>query len=205
MAGRSVDDSGGSASSVRGRPRREETSERIQEAALALLRRGGPDAVTIEAIAAESGVAKTTIYRRHADREAVLRAALEAAMTPPREALGDTPREKIRWALDAAWRKTTVLLGRGGLSALVADTQPPFSDLFRSVLTLYTDALADLVRADVAAGTLRPEVDADVVVSLLFGAHLGELVRRGQVSEDFGDSCVDLIWSALVREDGGDC
>jgi AcrR family transcriptional regulator len=159
--------------------------------------------VTIEAIAAESGVAKTTVYRRHADREAVLRAALEAAMTPPREALGDTPREKIRWALEAVWRQTSGLLGRGGLSALVADTQPQFTDLFRSVLTPYTDALADLIRADVAAGTLRPEVDADAVVSLLFGAYLGELVRRGQVSKGFADSCVDLIWAALVREDGG--
>jgi AcrR family transcriptional regulator len=156
--------------------------------------------VTIEAIAAESGVAKTTIYRRHADREAVLRAALEAAMTPPREATGDTPREKIRWALDAAWRQTSELLGRGGLSALVADTRPLFSDLFRSVLTPYTEALADLIRADAAAGTLRPDVDADAAVSLLFGAYLGELVRRGQVSEGFSDRCVDLIWAAFVRQ-----
>jgi AcrR family transcriptional regulator len=158
--------------------------------------------VTIEAIAAESGVAKTTIYRRHADREAVLRAALEAAMTPPGEAPGDTPREKIRWALDDAWRQTSEVLGRGGLSALVADARPHFSELFRSVLTPYADAIADLIRADVAAGTLRADVDADVVVSLLFGAHLGELVRRGRVSTGFGDKCVDLIWAALVRDGG---
>lgn len=160
--------------------------------------------MTIEAIAAESGVAKTTIYRRHADREAVLRAALAAAMTPPREAPGDTPREKIRWAIDAAWRQTSQVLGRGGLSALVADTRPQFSELFRSVLTPYTDAIADLIRADVAAGTLRPDVDADVVVSLLFGAYLGELVRRGRVSKGFGERCVDLIWAALVPEGGSD-
>lgn len=200
MAGRSAGVPESPASAGPGRPRRVETTRRIHEAALGLLRRSGPAAVTIEAIAAESGVAKTTIYRRHADREAVLRAALEAAMTPPRNAPGDTPREKIRWALDAAWRQTSELLGRGGLSALVADTRPQFSDLFRSVLTPYTDAIADLIRADVAAGVLRPEVDADTVVSLLFGAHLGELVRRGQIGEGFSDRCVDLIWAALVSE-----
>lgn len=204
MAGRSVGTPGSPTSARPGRPRREQTSRSIHQAALELLRRGGPGAVTIEAIAAESGVAKTTIYRRHADREAVLRAALEAVMTPPREAPGDTPREKIRWALDAAWRQTAELLGRGGLSALVAGTRPQFSDLFRSVLTPYTDALADLIRADAAAGTLRPDLDVDAVVSLLFGAYLGELVRRGQVSEGFSERCVDLIWAALVREGGSD-
>ncbi len=125
-------------------------------------------------------------------------------MTPPREAPGDSPRERIRWALDAAWRQSSEVLGRGGLSALVADARPHFSALFRSVLTPYTDAIADLIRADVAAGTLRPDVDVDAVVSLLFGAYLGELVRRGQVGRDFGERCVDLMWAALVREDGGE-
>src|SRR5215213_9526346 len=48
-----------------GRPRREETDRSIREAALRLLRECGPAVVTVEAVAAESGVAKTTIYRRH--------------------------------------------------------------------------------------------------------------------------------------------
>ena len=61
-----------------GRPRRAETDRNIGEAALRLLHEAGPSGVTVEAVAAESGVAKTTIYRRHADRESVLRAALAA-------------------------------------------------------------------------------------------------------------------------------
>ena len=39
--------------------------ERITAAALDLLRTQGPAAVTVEAVAARSGVAKTTIYRRY--------------------------------------------------------------------------------------------------------------------------------------------
>ena len=38
--------------------------------------------MTVEAVAAESGVAKTTIYRRYSDREAVLRAALVCSHRP---------------------------------------------------------------------------------------------------------------------------
>src|SRR5688500_7888301 len=83
-----------------GRPRREETDRSIHDAALTLLRDRGPAAVTVEAVAAGSGVAKTTIYRRYADREAVLRAALGEAIGAPGEPPGTTPRERIEWALD---------------------------------------------------------------------------------------------------------
>jgi AcrR family transcriptional regulator len=160
--------------------------------------------VTIEAVATESGVAKTTIYRRHDDREALLRAVLEAAIRPPAEPIGDNPREKIRWALDQAWNQVSEVLGRGGVSALLADTHPRFSELFRRVLTPYTDALIELIRADMVAGRLRQDLDADAVVSLLFGAFLGELVRRGRVDPTFSERCVDLIWVAMTATDVDD-
>ena len=184
----------------RGRPRRAETDRNIYEATLRLLRTGGPAAVTVEAVAAESGVAKTTVYRRYADREVVLRAALRAAISPPGEPLGQTPREKIRWALDQTWHQMSDVLGRGGVSALLGNTQPRFNELFRKVLRPYADALVELIRADMSAGELRPDLDADTVVSLLFGAYPGELVRRGRVDKGFSERCVDLIWVAMRRE-----
>lgn len=184
----------------RGRPRRAETDRSIHAAALRLLRTGGPAAVTIEAVATESGAAKTTIYRRYKDREAVLRAALAAAISPPVEPLGDSPREKIRWALDQTWHQMSEVLGRGGVSAILGNTQPSFTRLFRSVLTPYTDALVDLIRADMAAGELRRDLDPEVVVSLLVGAYMGELVRRGRVGKAFSETCVDLLWLAMTAD-----
>ena len=187
----------GSSKPPRGRPRRQETDRSIHVAALRLLRESGPAAVTVEAVATESGVAKTTIYRRYADREAVLRAALKAAISVPEEPVGDTPRDKIQWALDQTWRQVSGVLGRGGLSALLGNTHPSFTRLFRSVLTPYAGALVDLILTDMAAGELRRDLDPDVAVSLLIGAYLGELVRRGRVAEEFGAKCVDLIWVAM--------
>jgi AcrR family transcriptional regulator len=189
--------SAGAGSPGPGRPRREETDRSIHAAALKLLRAGGPAAVTVEALAAEAGVAKTTIYRRYADSQAVLRAALKAAIVPPGEPIGDTPREKIRWALDQTWRQMAEVLGRGGVSALLGNTDPRFTELFRRVLTPYTRALVDLIRADMAVGELRRDLDPDTVVSLLVGAYLGELVRRGRVGKDFVVRCVDLMWVAM--------
>src|ERR1051325_9819002 len=49
--------------------------EGIFDATLTLLRAKGPRSVTVEAVAARSGIAKTTIYRRHRDRRDMLSAA----------------------------------------------------------------------------------------------------------------------------------
>jgi hypothetical protein len=88
------------------------------------------------------------------------------------------------------------VLGRGGVSAIVQNTQPAFTRLFRSVLTPYADALVDLIRGDMAVGELRRDLDPDTVVSLLIGAYLGELVRRGRVDQGFSEKCVDLMWGS---------
>jgi hypothetical protein len=99
------------------------------------------------------------------------------------------------------WHQMAEVLGRGGLAAILGNSDPRFTELFRSILTPYNDALADLIRSDVAAGVLRPDLDADTMVSVLIGAYLGELVRRGGVDEGFGDRCLNLMWVAMT---GGD-
>ena len=55
---------------VRGRrpKRRAATEEKIVRSVLKLAREKGFNAVTIDAVVADSGVAKTTIYRRYTDR-----------------------------------------------------------------------------------------------------------------------------------------
>lgn len=191
---------GASPSPGPGRPRRQETDRSIHAATLHLLRERGPAAVTVEAVAAESGVAKTTIYRRYADREAMLRTALGAAIGTPGEPPGTAPRERIQWALDQAWHQMAEVLGRGGLSAILQDADPRFTDLFHDVLSPYTDALVELMRSDMDAGKLRPDLQPDTVVSLLIGAYLGELVRRGRVDEGFSERVLDLMWMAMTAD-----
>jgi AcrR family transcriptional regulator len=182
----------------RGRPRSADTDRRILSAGLSLLRDGGPRAVTVEAVTESSGVAKTTIYRRYADRHELLRAALADAIGKAGEPPNADPREKIRWALNQTWQQMTDVLGPGGLAAIVGNTDPRFTDAFRSILVPYTDALIALIRADVMDGKLRPDLDADAAVSLMVGAYLGELVRRGTVDAEFTDKCIHLMWIAMT-------
>jgi AcrR family transcriptional regulator len=186
----------------RGRPRSAETDRRILDAVREVLRTRGPGAVTVEAVAERSGVAKTTIYRRYADRQEVLRAALVEAIGEPGDPPDGDPREKVSWAVDQTWRRMSDVLGPGGLAALVGDTDRRFTDLFRSLLVPYADALVALIQEDVAAGWLRSDLDADAVVSVIVGAYLGELVRRGKVDDDFADRCIHLIWIAMTAGAG---
>ena len=50
-------------------PRRAKSRARVLASAVELLREEGLSGLTIEAVAARSGVAKTTIYRQFADRD----------------------------------------------------------------------------------------------------------------------------------------
>ena len=118
-------------------------------------------------------MAKTTIYRRYADRQVLLRAALSSVIGDPGEPPGSDPRQKLRWALDQTWQQMAEVLGPGGLAAVVGGADPAFSDVFHQVLSPYTEALISLIRADMAAGDLRQDLDADASVSLLVGPTWG--------------------------------
>ena len=57
--------------------RSERTRDRLLDAAESLLKRGGPAAATVPAIAAAAGVAVGSVYRRFPDKDAVLRGVYE--------------------------------------------------------------------------------------------------------------------------------
>lgn len=182
----------------RGRPRQQEVDERLRAAVLDLLRTRGPVAVTMEAVAERAGVAKTTVYRRHANRAELLGSVLSRAVGDVKALPDGTVRDKIRGALDQVWSHMVDVLGPGGLAAMMTDADPEFTGLFRASLRPYEDALVTRIRDDAAAGLLRPDVDADGVVSLFVGAYLGELVRRGRVADDWRDRALEMMWNVLA-------
>jgi hypothetical protein len=60
------------------------------------------------------------------------------------------------------------------------------------------------IRDDAEAGRLRRDLDADGVVSLMFGAYLGELVRRGRVTPGWLDRSMEMIWLVMSSTDTHD-
>ena len=71
----------------RGRPRSEEADRAILEAALTLMARDGYARMSVDAVAAEAGVSKPTLYLRYPSKAALATAALAHVReeTAPRE------------------------------------------------------------------------------------------------------------------------
>jgi AcrR family transcriptional regulator len=153
----------------------------------------------MEGVAARSGVAKTSIYRRHGNRGELLTTVLSNAIGVPEVPREGTVRDKIRFALEQAWRQMGDILGPGGLAAIVGNSDPEFTELFRAALRPYTDTLVKRIRSDSRAGRLRQGVDADGIVSLMIGAYLGELVRRGRVAPGWLDRSMEMIWTVMAQ------
>src|SRR5258707_9790948 len=67
----------------RGRPRDQHADAKILKATIRLLEQHGFRAVTLEGIAEEAGVARTTVYRRWPNKAAVVLGAFLTPVAPP--------------------------------------------------------------------------------------------------------------------------
>ncbi len=181
-----------------GRPRSPDIDIRLLDTTLGLLRDGGPSAINVQAVAAESGVAKTTIYRRYRDREELIRTAIGSVVTPPAEPPIENIEGRLTWALGQVDTILGEVLGPGGVAALIDDREPAFTSLVRDLLTPYATALAGLIADDMAAGRLRTDLDADAVVTAMLGFYLAELMRHGTVGSDWISRCVNLLRPAIT-------
>ena len=176
-----------------GRPRDRSVDERISRAALELLREQGPEAVHIDGVATRSGVARTTIYRRFSNREALIAATLALLGEEPLPAVELPVEDKLRWLLEQVRVLVDDQLGRGVIAAVLADSDPVFGAALRARLTRRLTALQGQIDADVAAGRVRAGVDAEALAGLAFGAYLGELLRYGAARPGWDDGVIDLL------------
>jgi AcrR family transcriptional regulator len=185
--------------SGRGRPRLESTDQRIVQAARELLRIKGPAAVNIDSVAARSGVARTTIYRRYRSRDELMNAIL-ADLLDPAPLAPDLPVDvKLRWVLEQISDILENRLGPGATAAIIADSDPEFAAAVRSRLAVRLSSLADLMNSDIKAGRLQPTIDPDTILGILVGAYLAEVLRFGSPREGWMDRAVAHLAPAVTK------
>ncbi|ORB30174.1 TetR/AcrR family transcriptional regulator [Mycolicibacterium parafortuitum] len=158
---------------------------RILDAALELLRARGPKAVTMHAIVDATGIAKTTIYRRHPNRRSLLAAALETLDDRPSVPADADRAQRLRWVIEQSVDVIARGIGAGGFAALLTDEDPEFSDAFRSILVAYRRHAIDALEVDAAT--------ADTVIDVIVGSYVAELARTGAV----GDAWVTRLAALL--------
>ena len=132
--------------------------------------------MSIEAVAAQAGVAKTTIYRRHPTKAELVVAALsvEVSFVPPAENLA------ARDALDSFVHQAIgMLIDSGAIrilgSLLVEEAREPgLLDVFRArVLGPRRELVEEMLRRGIERGEVRPDIDPLIVTEMIAGAIFG--------------------------------
>jgi AcrR family transcriptional regulator len=176
---------------------RRRVDDAIAASTLHLLRTSGPRAVTVEAVAAHSGIAKTTIYRRHPNRRDMLSSALHRVASPTPLAAGAEPPDRLRWLVEHAVEMIEDGIGRGGLAALLTGEDPEFTKLFRQILIDQRAELAGTVNAAKADGSMRSDIDAATLIDAVVGAYIAEHSRTGKVEDGWEQRLFDFFWPAV--------
>jgi AcrR family transcriptional regulator len=165
-----------------GRPRSPEADTAIVQATLELLADVGYRSMTMEQVRARSGVGKATIYRRYANKDELVRAAMVHLHhdLPVPEDTGSL-RGDIEEVLEAAVG-AALETGAGhvvprllGESAADPELQRLFHDNLVAPRRRVVRAVFD--RA-VQRGEVRDDVDLDLVIDLL----VGSIMYRGMIS-----------------------
>ncbi|MBU9763852.1 TetR/AcrR family transcriptional regulator [Mycobacterium sp. TNTM28] len=169
----------------------------IAESTLQLLRSGGPRAVTIEAVAAHSGIAKTTIYRRHPNRRDMLAGVLQRlASPPPLDPQADAP-DRLRWLITHAIGTIQDGVGLGGLAAMLTEDDPEFTTLFRKLLIEQRAALAAVIDASKDDGSMRKGIDTATLIDAVVGAFIAEYARTGTNEDGWQERLFDMFWPTV--------
>lgn len=175
------------------------------EAARELLAAGGVKGLTMEGVAARTGIGKPTLYRRWRSKEDLaLAVVLDMARTAIAAPAGADVREALVSYLGAAidiLRSTLMGQVMQGLTSDLA-TDPQMAVAFRGeVIGLRDSHLEELVQRGVEAGQLRPGVNVALVQDLLFGPVYYRLLYSGEpLEDDLAERIVNAVLASLATD-----
>jgi AcrR family transcriptional regulator len=184
-----------------GRPRSVEADEAILEAAVDVFAEVGFEALTMEGVALRAGVGKNTLYRRYPNKLELVVSAVRRFTdvgAPPPDT-GSTPGDVRAVVDDLVAIVTDTPMGRM-LPILVATrTRVPELD------AAYSEIVADkrarsaaVVRAGIARGDLRADVDVEAVVDALVSPIFYRLlVTDAPLDEQFRATLVVTVLRAF--------
>ena len=184
-----------------GRPRSGSAHRAILAAANRLLEQVGFHDLSVEAIAAEAGVSKATIYLWWPNKAAVVMDAFLAATGLQLRFPSDlSARESVR----AQMRTLVEVFNQGAgrtVAALLGEAQadPDLAEAFRTrwIANRRTIAL-DLLAQGIATGELRAECDLEIALDALYGAlYFRLLVGHLPLTTVFIDTLVDQTFGGL--------
>lgn len=183
-------------------PRRARSRASVLEAAIAILRESGQPGLTIEAVAARSGVAKTTIYRHFADRDDLHIAALQAAAPEIRmPRTDDVVRDVVDFCVALNDKLQHTEFGSVFATAIDgAERSESLAEILAGVGADRRRALDDRLRAAQQDGELPADLDLGIVTSQLFGTlFFRRFISRQATSSVFVAKHVRMVLSPQLQ------
>lgn len=178
--------------------RRAETDEKITQGVLAIIRREGLSAVTIDSVVAETGVAKTTLYRRYADRTELL-CGVATSLTPPPERTYPHTAPGLHDFIDDI---RATFDERVGLAAVGAIMAGPGTDVETWREGLVAPLIAQLRRyleEGVDKQVFHAAHNLELVIDLVIGGLFIADTRHRGVPAGWTADMAGLLWRNLTR------
>jgi len=178
-----------------------EARERIRGAAARLLTRGSYRDLSVDAVMAEAGLARTLFYRHFDGLPAVALSLLEE-FRDSMVAGGDPTqpgylRRTLEHAVDVAHRHGPLLRAIDDAARHDAEVERAY----RGYQAWFTDVIAGIYRTNIASGLVRdvPDVDAAAMaLNLMNGAFLLEAFGSGE-DRVTPEVAVEVLWTIWAR------
>ena len=183
----------------------ERSRQAILDATLQLLTPDGDvTSLTVEAVAARAGVAKTTIYRRWRDKWELALDAVMIDMLPRLDEpvdVGDTRKELLTFVNSVVTMLAATPYGPAmqGLVSPIA-TDPDLARVYREQVVQPRHAeLTPVIKRGIARGDLRPDTDTRLVHELLIGPIFYRLLFSGApLDRKLGPRLVDAVLAGFA-------
>jgi AcrR family transcriptional regulator len=180
---------------TRGRPRDENARTAVLKAAGVLLDEGGLTAVTMDRLAARTGVGKPTIYRSWPNAHAVaLDALLQSAALMPSVKESAAPLKDLRRQLRRIAALFATPTGRSVAQMIAAaQGETELAKVFRHrfMLASREEGRRLLLRA-IAAGEVRDDIALDAALDLIYAPLFFRLlIGHGPLDRKFVDAVLD--------------
>jgi AcrR family transcriptional regulator len=181
-------------------PRKTRVRQEVLSAAAEILQREGYAGLTMEGVAAESGVAKTTLYRRWPTKAALcMELYLDVAGRELRDPdTGDVARDLKQIANTVVTLQRKTVAGPAFIG-LIAEAQVS-PDTRKAFLAEFADRRREITRAvlrrAIERRQLRADTDIDLVIDVIGGATTFRLLQgHAPLTRTFTSDLVDLVLS----------
>lgn len=174
------------------------THRAVMTAAAQLLAENGYASVTIEAIAARSSVAKTTIYRWWSTKAAIFMELYNELAAEMLIGLDTGSVEKdLSNLLRGLFKLFTTTSAGGAMVGMIAEAQsnPEFAQIFQSQFMVHRrNVTRQILERGVERGELQADLDIDLTIDVISGPIWYRLLQgHAPLDESFADGAISQV------------